>query len=415
MNLRNLSITIAVLVVLSGIVWFVQRPSAPASTDARIGQPVLAADLATKATQLKLTDQGKTVTLTRQSDGSWRVTDYYDLPADFAKLSRLIDDLTSTKIQRLVTARPDRLERLEFKDTAITLLDAAGKEQWHLTLGKNAEGGGRFLRYGTEQKGYQASLTPWLDPEPKNWADPVLLNLKPDEIARVELSFADGGSVAASRTKKEDVWTAAGAPEGKRLQAGKITSLLGNLAPLRFSDTTAPDDANAVAARAHSRTVKLTTFAKKTYTVVLGRKPEGKMLKPAVPLTKPEAKPVAAPASAGTSSTAKLADESAAASVKAEPAKPKEPEFETIPAGPVFAFVTTDDASAPINGLMQKRAFEINEWAFTSLPATVADLWEDAPKMETKPVSAATPPVQKPAAANGTPTTPPVPPPAPKP
>ena len=54
--------------------------------------------------------------------------------------------------------------------------------------------------------------------------------------------------------------------------------------------------------------------------------------------------------------------------------KPLAPEFETIPAGPVYAFITHSDATAPVNALMQKRAFQISEYTFTSLPQKAEDV-----------------------------------------
>lgn len=59
-----------------------------------------------------------------------------------------------------------------------------------------------------------------------------------------------------------------------------------------------------------------------------------------------------------------------------------EPEFETIPAGPVYAFVTHSDDSAPVNALMQKRAFQVYEYTFTGLPQTPDELFEPAATAE---------------------------------
>lgn len=379
MNLRNLSLTVAVLAALCAVAWFLQRPAAPASADPRIGQPVLFPALATSAVKFRLTDQGRTVELTRAEDGTWIVPGYHDFPADFTKFSRLIDDLTAAKIQRLVTTRPERLARLEFKDTTLGLFDATGKELWQVTLGKTADGGGRFLRHGAEAKGYLANLTLYPDSEPKNWADTTLLNLKPDDLAAVEIGFAEAGApaVTARRAKKEEAWADSDTPAGKRLKTDRIASLLSSITSLRFTDTTAPDDANAAAARAHSRTLKLTTFDGKTLTISLGRKPEEKKPKAAPPAGEP-ATPPAASAPATPESTATAGAE-----------KPKEPEFETIPAGPVFAFITHSDEKAPINEMMKQRAFQIGEWTYTGLPDSAADLWEDAPP--------SAPPADKPA------------------
>lgn len=366
MNLRPLSYTVAVLVVLSVAVWFARRPAPPVSADPRTNQPVLAADLATQAARVKLADQGRTVELARQSDGTWTVVSYHDFPADFGKLSRLIGDLTNAKISRLVTARADRLERLEFKDATLALLDAAGQELWRITLGKHADGGGRYLRYGREEKGYLANLSVWLDSEPKNWADNTLLALKSDDVARIEIGFNDPAlpPIIVNRAKKEDAWAPAPptvAPEGRRLRTASITSLLSNFAGLRFSETTATDDTQAAAARAHARTLKLTTFDQTTYTVTLARKPEEK---------KPK---IATPAGDANSNDAATSTEST------DTERPQEPEFETIPAGPVFVAISSSDESARINALMQKRAFQIHDWVYNALPPAPADLWEDAP------------------------------------
>lgn len=367
MNLRKLSITVAILVALSAIAWFARRPAPPTSADPRIGSPVLDADSVSRAAHVKITDTGKSVDLARQSDGSWRVTNYHDFPADFAKLSRLIGELTEAKIQRLVTARPDRLARLEFKDTTLVLADEAGAELWNITLGKNAGGGGRFLRYGDEQKGYLASLSAWIDPEPKNWADATLIGFKTDDVSRVEIGFADPSvpAVFATRATKDEPWTSADAPQGKRLRAERVTSLLSNLAGLRFTDTTAPDDERAAAAREHSRTLRVTTFNGENWTIALGRKPEEERPKPAEEVEKP-----------------------AEGGEPADAAPPKEPEMETIPAGPVFAFITSSDSAARINEMMTKRAFQIAEWTYTGLPAAAGDLWEDAPAPPPAPSSA---------------------------
>lgn len=372
MNLRPLSLSVAALVVLSAVAWFVRRPAGPAATDPRAGQPVLAADLAAQAARVRLADQGRTVELARRADGTWNVVSYHDFPADFTKLTRLIGDLTAAKVSRLVTARADRLDRLEFKDTTLALHDAAGRELWQVTLGKHADGAGRYLRYGTEEKGYLTNLSLWLDPEPKNWADSTLLAFKPDDIARVEIGFADTAQapVIVSRAGKDDAWAPAPpttAPDGKSLKTPSITSLLSSLSGLRFSDTTAPDDEKAVAARAHGRTVKLTTFEQKTYTITLARKPEEKQPKPA------GAPAVVAPANDATAEATGGGGNS------------QESEFETIPAGPVFVSISSSDQSARLNALMQQRAFQIGDWVYTALPASAADLWADAPREPADP------------------------------
>lgn len=394
MKLRPIVLAIAVLAILSALAYVLQRPPRPAAQDPRVGQPVFSAAALTQTAQIRLGDQGKTVLLAKQADGKWTDSSYYDLPVDFSKLSRLVDDLAAAKIQRLVTRTPDRLTRLGFKEPSVTLFTAGGKALWTLTLGKSAEGGGRFLRFDDEPKGYLASLNAFLDVEPKNWADSLLLELKADDIASVELGFDGGGIVAASRAKKGAAWTAAQAPAGHRINADRVTALLGSLASLRFQDTSDLTDPNAVAARQHGRTLKFTTFDQKTITLQLGRKPEEKIAKPAAP-QKPEGSSQASTQNAQPKTQNSAAAPPPPAAASDESAKPKtdaaKPEDQTVPAGPVYAFISSSDPAAPINALMKKRAFQVYEWNFTNLPQKSDELFEPIPpppagtKAEAKP------------------------------
>ncbi len=379
MKLRTLIVYVVLLAGLSGLVYFLQRPTPPPSADARLGQALLAPGIIEKAAKLRVTDQGKSVTVVKQPDGTWRVPSYHDLPADFAKVSGLIGNLTDAKLERLVTSSADRIARLEFKDTKIELLDSADHEVWSVTLGKNPEtGGGKFIRFGTEPKAFLASLNAYLDTEPKNWANPELLSLKADDVAKIEIPFAEGGAVTLSRAKKEDAWTADKTPAGQQVKADKVSSVLSSLGNIRFSDTNDPTDANALAAKANERLFKIETFDHKVIKVALGRKPEEKKLK--APAATTDGK--TGPASLG--SIADLTKKETApkdgAEKKPEEPKPLAPEFETIPAGPVFVTIAhADGDKAPINALMAKRSFQVSEYTFTGLPQKSDELFEPAP------------------------------------
>ncbi len=393
MKLRSLIVSVAVLAVLSGIVYFVRRPAPPPSADPRLGQPLVDRATIEKTAKLTLSDQGKTVVLGKQADGAWHVTSYFDLPADFSKLSNFIGSLTEAKLDRLVTSNPERVARLEFKDTKIVLGDAAGKDLFAVTLGKTPEtGGGRYVRFGDEPKAYLASLNAWLDPESKNWANAELLNLKPDDLASIEVSFPGAPPVTLTRAKKEDSWTANATPAGQRLNAAKVGTLIGSLANVRFSETNELDDPNFVAAKANLRTFKLTTFDQKTYTISLGRKPEEKKLKPPTPGTDGKSGPAALGSVADLAKKDEKEKPDAAKpgeTSKPVEAKPLAPEFETIPAGPVFVLISSSDAKAPINAIIAKRAYQVSDYTFTSLPQKPEELFEAAPPPP--PAAASTP------------------------
>jgi hypothetical protein len=357
MKIKTLAISVALLAVLSVLAYLVNRPAAPEPTDPRVGKPVLGPDTVSKASRLTVSDGGKKVELARQPDGSWRVSSYYDLPADFDKVARLIQDLNESKVDRFVTSSPERLSHMDFADSSISLGDASGRVIWSVTFGRTPEAGnGRFIRFGSEPEAFFSGLHVWLDTDARGWADARLVTLKADDVASVEVPFDGEAAVVASRAKKDAPWSAK-APAGKKLAADRVASLVSTLTTLRFNDTTAADDPQAAEASRHARAFKLTTFDGKTVTVALGRRPEEK--KPKAAKAPAEAKPAAAQ------------DEA-----KPIPAKAAEPEYETIPAGPVFASVESSDAHAPVNELMKRRAFEIDDYSYTGLPQKSEELFE---------------------------------------
>lgn len=392
MKLRTLLITVGVLAALSLVAFFLRRPPAPQKADARIGQSLVDSATIEKAAKLRVSDQGKSVLLSRAGDGKWHVNTYYDLPADFSKLSRFTGDLVDAKIDRLVTSNPERISRLEFKETKLELLDTADKPLWAVTLGKNADSGGRFVRFGDEQKAYLANLQAWIDADSKNWADAQLIDTKPDDVAKIEIPVADGAPVVLTRAKKEDAWAVAELDANHKLKADKASSVLSSLTGLRFSETVDPTDPGVAIAKQHLRTFKLTRFDGRTITIAIGRKPEEKKLKPPAAAADGKSGP-AALGSVADLAKDKSGEKNGGEEKKPEDKKPLAPEYETIPAGPVFVFVTDSDANAPINTEMQKRAFQVADYAITSLPQNRTDLIE--------PTS--TPPASTPASAPANP------------
>jgi hypothetical protein len=365
MKLRTIVIIVAILAALSVVAYVKNRPEPAPAQDARVGKPLLDSDTALRAAGLVASDQGKKVELSRGADGTWVVASYFGLPADFEKVARLVQDLNEAKVDRLVTTSPDRLAHMEFKDSMIALDDASGKEIWSITLGKAPDSGdGRFIRFGTEPKAYFSGMHVWLDTDAKGWANAQLVTLKNDDVAKIDVPL-DSGTVVLSRAKKDAPWTAQGGPPGAALLPDKVSSLLNSLTTLRFSDTVETKDPAAAEAAKHMRTFRLTTFAGQTLTVALGRVPEVKKLK------------------------APVADKDAlAALAKTSDAKPDPkaiaPEYDVTPAGPVFVAISSSDPKAPVNALMARRAFEVDEYAFTGLPQKADDLFE-APKAKQAP------------------------------
>ena len=368
MKLKALIVSVVLLAVLSALVYWTSRPEPPAPADPRVGKALVDPSVASSAAKLVLSDSGKTVILSRDAAGLWIVESYYGLPVDFTKLSQFVNDLVAAKVDRFVTASPERLSRLEFKDTRIDLQDKDAKSLWSVTLGKTPDSGtGHFIEFGTEAKAFLTSYSGSVDADAKGWADAQLTTIKDSDVAQLEFHFPGGEKAVVSRTKADEPWTLTPASGTRKVGVDKISGVLSALDTLRFSDSTATNDPMVAAATAHGETIVLTTYAKKTYTFTLGRKPEEKKLKAPV-----------ADAKSGPSSLGNLADVAPDKAAQDKPGdkKPGAPEFETIPAGPVFVSVATSDPADRVNGEMAKRAYQADESVFLALPAKSDDLLE---------------------------------------
>jgi hypothetical protein len=368
MRLRPLLLSLAILVPAAGAVWWLQRPAPAAnSADARIGQRVADPSVVAEATRIRIESAGKTVELTRAADGRWTLAGTPALPADVSRLNRLAADLVAPKVERLVTSNASRLATLDLDASSVTLLDAAGKTLLALDLGKTADGGGRFVRYGDEAKAYLARLNVSLDAEPASWRDTALVaGLKAEDVASVSIAFPDTPApVLVSRTAADATWTSPATPAGSQVKASVLSSQLGNLTGLRYTEVKPNLDPGVVAARILPRDITLTTFAGRTVKLALCRAPEP----PAPPA--PEVKEGETP----------------------PPPPPAAPR-------PVYVEVTDSQPDAVLAEAAKTHAFEIGEWIFTSLPAKSADLFEPVPAPPAAAAPAATPPSETtPAAA----------------
>ena len=412
MNLKPLALVVALLALAAGIVfWRNHTPATDASADPRNGQPLVSVETLGAIRGLRLVSEGRTLVLAADADGKhWTVPDYFGLPADFDKLVSFVESLRTAKIARFVTARADRIERLGFAGDLIELRDAAAKPLLTINLGKNSDNGGRFVRIGDEQKAYLVDLNAWLDAVPKNWARSQLLDVKPSEVAALELRFADGSTLAAKRNAEATAWTADALPEGKELKSADLDALVTQLTTLRFTETTEPAAPDAVSAREHAQTVVLTLKDGTAYTVALGRRPtppaaanaEGGVKKAEVA----EAKPAAANVGTEAAETEPVdLTPSAEPKTKPEPYTDKGDiapvaELAKSAPGPVFVFIAANRDADPLNALMRQRAFQTNEWVLSSLPANRDALLQakpTPPPAEPKPEAAPAPAATSPA------------------
>lgn len=346
MRLRPLLLALAVLVPVSAAVWWFGRPAPVASDDARVGQRVADPAALASAARVTIKSSGKSVELARGDGDRWTLVGDPVLPADTSRLTRLTADLVAPKIERHVSSLADKIATFELDSAGLVYADASGKPLLDLDLGKTLEGGARVVRYGDEQKTYAARLGVHLDAEPSSWRDTTLVaGLQASDIASISIGFPDTPApVVVSRPKAEDPWTSPATPAGQQVKASLITSQIGNLSGLRYTDVAPNLDPGVVAARIFPREVTLGTFDGRTVKIAFARAPEPPA--PPAPEVKEGETPPPPPAAA-----------------------PR----------PAYVEITDSKPDAILAAAAKTHAFEVAEWIFTALPAKTADLFEPVP------------------------------------
>jgi hypothetical protein len=359
MKLRPLLLALAVLLPVSALVWWLGRPSpAPSATDPRIGQRVAdPAGLATAA-RVSITHAGKSIELRRGPGDTWTVTGQPALPADTSRLTRLTRDLVEPRIERLVSARPEKIATYELDTTTLTFADPADAVLLDLDLGKNIDGGRRLLRYADEPRAYAAKLDLWLDAEPSSWRDTALVApLTAAEIASVRITFPDTAlPIVVSRPDAAASWTSPATPAGQQVKSSVVANQLSSLTSLRYTDLAPKIDPGVIAAKIFPRELTLVAFDGREVKFSFGRAPEP-------PPPSPPAEGEAA----------------------ATPPPPAD--------RPVYVSVEDPRMNPVLGEAGRTHVFVVADWVFTGLPAAVADLFEAVP----------TPPAPAPDAASSTP------------
>ena len=286
MKLKTLLIVIAVLAALAAGAYYLNRPApvAPVPEADAARRPVLDPSVAARAEKILLTtDDGKSLTLVRASDGAWKVPAYFDFPADFSKISSFIDRLSAAHIDRFITNNPARIAHLEFAGAQVQLFAAAGPAIWSMDLGKNNDTGtGRYVRFGGSPDAFLTDLHLWLDAGAKGWAVTQLTDVPANTVAQLDLPFANGSVRKIVRASPTAPWHYADPAEKHELDAAAIDSIVTVLGSLHYGETTALTDPAYLAAKPLLKTYNLTTFAGATVSIALGGPTPAKDAAPAV-------------------------------------------------------------------------------------------------------------------------------------
>jgi hypothetical protein len=211
----------AALVVISGALFLSSQRNLPRDTQDAPLLPALAKNLnAVTALSVRKGSAVNAVTL-HQVAGQWTVAERGDYPADVVKLRKLLLDMADLKIVETKTSNPASFAVIGVEDpssagaggTEVTV--AAPQAKYVLIVGKPV-GQGSFARRGGENQSYIVQPALSIQPEPRSWIDPKLIDIASTTIQSIAVKPAAGAGYTLHRlTPADSGFALDGVPAGR--------------------------------------------------------------------------------------------------------------------------------------------------------------------------------------------------------
>lgn len=238
-----------------------------------VDEPAFPALRANPDAVAKVTIQTKdgNVTLTRASPETWIAPDHYEYPASSERINRLVRQLNDMRLIEAKTSNEERFSRLEVEDLSddsntrlIRLEDGEGGVIMEVLVGKRVfrltgtQPSGTYIRLLGEEQSWLASGGFELDPQVQTWLEQLIVEVPGEQVARVEITPAEGDSYVVSREAKGGDFVLEGLAENEVLnRESDLRQLQSALTSLRFADVTPRSE---VTWPEDSYVAKVTTF-----------------------------------------------------------------------------------------------------------------------------------------------------------
>ena len=180
----------------------------------------------------------ETVTLKRQDKG-FVLAERDDYPASVNRINELLLACLEIRCRTKVTDAKENYRELGVEEGAedavvVTFKDSSGRTLFGLVRGKNAEGGGAYVRLLDQSAVYASETNPAIDTTPTAYLDKKIVDVKADDIRRVEVQT--GKDQYALARDEKGVVTLEKVPEGKRAKSSVCDTVATALTDLEFSD-----------------------------------------------------------------------------------------------------------------------------------------------------------------------------------
>jgi len=289
MKSKTLLILFGVVALLAAVAAILLRPAGEDASRKPLGQKMLSDVPFEKIEKIRIISGSQTVTVEKKPDG-WGIVEKSGYPADFSKISELVEKLRELKIGRRFAADEPVTDRLALHPpsagdadpqrtaTQLVLLDGEDRPLADLLIGSAREsdrgfGGHYVMRTGKSTVLLVDRSFKYLSAAPSDWLRPEVVDLDSEEIESV--AYRRGGKAGEkgyriSRPAKGEEWVLDGAGKDGAIDPGKAGRVAEALSPLVAEDVVSVDKAGVNASFSEADRFVYTTFGGQAYTVLLG-------------------------------------------------------------------------------------------------------------------------------------------------
>jgi hypothetical protein len=267
-QLAILGVVACVLFVATILLYGVERKRA---VEAQRGALLVQGLELGEVASVKVSAKDKSVTLEKK-DGKFVVAERNGYPASVKKVNDLFLDILGIRIAEKVTSSTDNHKELGVvqggeEATVVEFVGKEGKALVGVVIGKSASrGSGKYVRLADQDTVYTSEKSLWLNSDVTQYLDSDIVDVKKDDVERVEITVGKEHYAIVRNDKKKIVLDAV--PEGRKQKDWEVESAFDALSSLSFNDVVVEKPKDL----AFDATCVCRTKKHQTYTVQLAKK-----------------------------------------------------------------------------------------------------------------------------------------------
>jgi len=234
MKLKTLSIFTTVLVIISVFIFINENKR---GSDLILGSDYIKGFDIEKIHKIVLNfKDSKEITLTRDND-RFLIESHKSYPAASTKVNDLIYKIASIQVKEKITSDASEADLKKYeldeksKQYRVEFYGKEGKKTISFQVGKSHKGKGNYLLKNEQKEVYLSMNNLSIDSSYKDFIDTILLNLKKDDIVKVQLK-----SNKEIELIKEDQELVLATPKAKKFKKEKIDEYYESFSDLKFND-----------------------------------------------------------------------------------------------------------------------------------------------------------------------------------